>query len=76
MTFEYVVDTFVPTVKGCGAEDKGWDPERCAQYQKFLNSYASKGWRLHKADYREVKSAGGCGTTSGAWLVCVFEKQA
>lgn len=55
MAVEYAVDTFIPTVKGFGAEDKGW--------------------RLHKADYREVKSAGGCGATTGTWLVCVFEKQ-
>jgi hypothetical protein len=73
MSFIYKVDTFVPKVSGCGAQDNGWDQVRCGQYQTFLNEYAEKGWRLHSSDFRQVNVAG-CGKSKGAWLVCVFEK--
>jgi len=73
--YNYKVDTFLPKIAGCGAEDKGWDEQRCDQYQEFLNGYASKGWRLHSCEYREVSKVGGCGPTKGVWLVCTFEKE-
>ncbi|EKP0305219.1 MULTISPECIES: DUF4177 domain-containing protein [Aeromonas] len=74
MPFTYKVDTFIPTVSGCGAKDNGWDSKRCEQFQAFLNQYAESGWRLHSSDFREVTVAG-CGGGKGAWLVCVFEKE-
>lgn len=74
MSITYKVDTFIPTVSGCGAKDNGWDKERCEQYQEFLNKYASLGWKLHSSDFREV-TVTGCGSNKGSWLVCVFEKQ-
>ncbi|MCF5891269.1 DUF4177 domain-containing protein [Aeromonas veronii] len=60
MPFTYKVDTFIPTVSGCGAKDNGWDSKRCEQFQAFLNQYAESGWRLHSSDFREVTVAG-CG---------------
>jgi len=71
--YEYKVDTFVPKVKGCGAQDNGWDSERCAQFQLFLNDYAKQGWKLQSSEYREV-SVKGCSGAKGAWLVCIFER--
>ena len=73
MNFAYKVDTFVPKISGCGAQDNGWDEKRCKQYQDFLNGYAAQGWKLHSSDFREVTVAG-CAGNKGAWLVCVFEK--
>lgn len=59
MKYDYKVETFVPTVKGCGATDKGWDAERCNQFQSFLNE----------------RAAAGClGQTTSVTLVCVFER--
>ena len=75
MGFTYKVDSFLPKVDGCGAQDNGWDINRCAQYQEFLNEYAAQGWRLHSSEFREVKVTG-CGGSKGAWLVCTFEKAA
>lgn len=71
--YEYHVDAFIPE-SGCNKSDKGWDIERCLSFAKFLNGYSQQGWKLHTAEYREVKSQAGCGPTSGAWLVCVFER--
>jgi hypothetical protein len=75
MQQEYRVESFVPAVKGCGAQDNGWDPERCRQFQDFLNQCSRDGWRLHSSEYRQVTSTGGCGNTRGAWLVCIFERE-
>lgn len=36
MKKEYKVEAFIPTVKGCGTADKGWDTERCSQYADFF----------------------------------------
>ncbi len=75
MKYDYKVEVFTPQVKGCGAKDKGWDAERCHQFQAFLNTRAASGYKLHSLEYREIKSAAGClGQTSGARLVCVFEQ--
>ena len=60
MKHEYRVGAFVPTVKECGAEDKGWDQERCAQFEGYLNQKASEGWKLHSTEYREVAVSSGC----------------
>jgi len=75
MKYEYRVGTFVPKVMGCGAEDKGWDQERCSQFEAYLNQQASEGWQLHSMEYREVTQRGGCSGSRGAWLVCIFERQ-
>lgn len=74
MAYEYKVIAFKPDIKGCGAKDKGWDEERCKQYQGFLHEHASEGWRFHSSEYRKVDLVG-CGSSSGAHLVCVFERQ-
>lgn len=74
MVYDYKVDAFVPNISGCGGKDKGWDKERCAQFQKFLNDNATQGWRLHSSEYREVMKIG-CFGGKGAWLVCTFERQ-
>lgn len=74
MSIEYKVDTFIPKVSGCGAQDNGWDDIRCQQYQDFLNNYANQGWKLHSSDFREVTMTG-CSGGKGVWLVCVFEKE-
>ncbi|TKJ35938.1 MAG: hypothetical protein CEE38_13070 [Planctomycetes bacterium B3_Pla] len=74
MEHEYKVEVFVPTVKGCGSADMGWDNKRCQQFQAFLNQHASGGWRLHTQAYREVVDSKGCGANKGAWLVCTFER--
>jgi hypothetical protein len=73
MSVEYKVEAFVPKVMGCGAKDAGWDTKRCQQYQDFLNSHSSNGWRLHSSEFKQV-SVQGCKGGSGSWLVCVFEK--
>ncbi len=75
MEYIYKVDVFVPKVAGCGASDVGWDKERCLQFQGFLNANGSAGWRLSSTEYRQVTTPGGCGNNSGAWLVCIFERQ-
>lgn len=49
---EYKVRAYVPSVKGCGANDMGWDQSRCEDFQKFLNSQAIDGWQLHSSEYR------------------------
>lgn len=73
MKTEYKVEAFIPTVKGCGARDKGWDEERCAQYADFLNTHAKDGWTLHSSEFRRVVSIG-CTSSIGERLICVFEK--
>lgn len=73
MAVQYMVKAFIPTVSGCGAKDNGWDDVRCQQFQDFLNTHATDGWRLHSSDYRVV-AVKGCGGNSGSWLVCTFEK--
>ena len=70
----YKVRTFVPTVKGCGAKDNGWDEAKCKDFEEFINSEAVEGFRLHSYEYREVSVASGCANTNGVWLVCIFEK--
>ncbi|RYZ77052.1 MAG: hypothetical protein EOP05_03120 [Proteobacteria bacterium] len=75
MANEYKVKAFVPTVKGCGATDDGWGPERCLDFQNFLNVETADGWRLHSSEYRTLTVKKGCGASTGSWLVCVFEKQ-
>lgn len=72
---EYKVRAFVPTVKGCGSPDLGWDSTRCEDFQRFLNAESSDGWRLHSCEYRRVV-AKGCRGGAGQWLVCIFERQA
>ncbi len=74
MQREYKVKAFVPTVKGCNAQESGWGPERCADFQKFLNGESIDGFRLHSYEYRALTVKKGCGDNSGAWLVCVFER--
>lgn len=76
MQHQYKVEVFVPSVKGCGAQDLGWDIERRNQFQNFLNMHASNEWRLHSCEYREVTMQGGCGKSQGSVLVCIFERQA
>lgn len=73
MAYRYKVEVFVPKVAGCGASDRGWNEERCQQYEQFLNRHAADGWKLHTAEYRTV-TAKGCGESRGTWLVCVFER--
>jgi hypothetical protein len=73
--YEYHVDAFVPPAPGCGGQDTGWDPKRCAEFSKFLNNYAAQGWRLQSCEYRTVTLNKGCANSNGAWLVCVFERQ-
>lgn len=72
--FEYHVDAFTPSAPGCGKPDGGWDIKRCQEFSKFLNGYATQGWRLHSCEYRTVTSQTGCGPSSASWLVCVFER--
>ena len=74
MTVQYMVKAFVPKVVGCGAQDSGWNDERCKQFQDFLNQHATGGWRFHSSEYREV-TVQGCSGGKGAWLVCTFEKE-
>jgi hypothetical protein len=73
MAYEYMVRAFLPKVSGCGASDQGWDEQRCKQFESFLNSHASQGWKLHSSEFRSV-TAKGCGGGQGNWLVCTFEK--
>lgn len=73
--YEYKVAAFAPMVKGCGAQDKGWDEERCKQFEDFLAANIPGGWKLHSSDFRQVSKASGCGSTVGVRLVCVFERQ-
>ena len=75
MGVEYKVAAFVPQIKGCGAQDQGWDQMRCSQFESFLNERSTAGWKLHSSEYRAVKAAVGCGTTTGAQLICIFERQ-
>lgn len=70
---EYKVRSFVPTIKGCNGTDMGWDPERCEDFQNFLNSNTPEGWRLHSCEYRYVVTKG-CGGGKSQWLVCIFER--
>lgn len=76
MSKEYKVKAFLPTIKGCGAQDKGWNDERCQQFELFLNENTTEGWILHSYEYRSVSMQSGCGSDNGSWLVCVFEKLA
>lgn len=73
MSVQYMVKAFLPKVAGCGASDKGWDEQRCKQFEDFLNEHAQNGWRLHSSDFRAVVNSG-CGGAKGNWLVCTFEK--
>ncbi len=73
MAIEYKVDTFIPKISGCGAQDNGWDKTRCTQFQNFLNAYAEDNWKLHSCEYRTVLTKG-CGGGKGVWLVCIFER--
>lgn len=73
MDWEYKVAVFVPVISGCNGQDKGWDQQRIAQYQTFLNQNAAGGWKLSSSDYRQVTTTG-CAGGTGAWLVCVFER--
>ena len=75
MAVEYMVKAFVPKISGCGAQDSGWDEVRCQQFQGFLNTHATNGWRFHSSEYREV-TVKGCSGSKGAWLICTFEKTA
>jgi hypothetical protein len=74
MDHAYKVAAFYPTFKGCGATDKGWNVERCNQYQSFLTENATDGWRFHSSEYRDVTATRGCESTRGAVLICVFER--
>jgi hypothetical protein len=73
MAAKYMVKAFIPKIAGCGAQDNGWDEVRCNQFQDFLNTHATDGWRFHSSEYRQV-TVKGCGGSKGAWLVCTFEK--
>jgi hypothetical protein len=73
MGYEYKVQAFLPTVSGCGAKDKGWDDQRCLQFQNFINLHSQDNWKLHSSEYRQV-TVKGCGGNQGSWLVCIFEK--
>jgi hypothetical protein len=73
MPVDYKVEAFLPKIVGCGSKDNGWDKERCAQFQGFLNTHAADNWKLHSCEYREVTSTG-CVGSKGAWLVCIFER--
>jgi len=73
MVYEYKVAAFVPEIAGCGAQDRGWDRQRCQQFKEFLNTHTADGWKLHSSEYREV-AVQGCGGGKGTWLVCIFEK--
>lgn len=73
MNIEYRVRAYVPTIKGCGAQDKGWDEERCKDFENFVNTEALAGWKLHSYEFRKVIGKN-CGGGDGAWLVCVFER--
>lgn len=73
MAVEYMVRTFVPKVAGCGAKDQGWDDQRCKQFEDFLNSNSTNGWKLHSSEYRQV-TVKGCSGGKGTWLVCIFER--
>ncbi len=75
MAFEYKVVAFIPKISGCGAEDMGWDEERCGQFQEFLNTNTQDDWKLHSIEYREVTVKGCCGGGNGTRLVCIFEKE-
>ena len=75
MKYEYMVTAFIPKIIGCGNSDVGWTPERCKQFQDFLNFHASNGWKLHSKDYRSVLKFIGCsGKSNGHQLVCTFER--
>lgn len=74
MNYTYRVAAFVPTVKGCNPQEDGWGPERCSDFQTFLNNQCVDGWKLHSYEYRSVTVKAGCGGKNGSWLVCVFEK--
>lgn len=73
MNTEYKVRAYAPTVKGCGAKDMGWDMQRCKDFEKFINTESTEGWKLHSYDFRQV-TVQGCGGGTGSWLVCVFER--
>jgi len=74
MSYEYKVESFVPTLNGCGVTDSGWDTQRCEQFQIFLNKFAVSGWKLHSYEFRHITLKTGCGKNSGNILICVFEK--
>ncbi len=73
----YFVDVFLPSApSGCGSnQDEGWTKQRCTEFTEFLNYYAENGYRLHSAEYRSVAVNTGCGSNTGSWLVCIFEKE-
>lgn len=71
---KYKVMSFQPSIAGCGGTDKGWDIERCNQFQNFLNTECGEEWKLHSYEYRTVNAAQGCSSSKGAWLVCIFER--
>lgn len=73
MNLEYKVRAFVPTVKGCGARDEGWNEGKCELFQQFLNEESTDGWKLHSYEYRTL-TAKGCGSSFGTRLICIFEK--
>lgn len=73
MTIEYKVEIFLPKIVGCGSRDKGWDKDRCMQFQGFLNEHASENWKLHSHEYRQVDIVG-CSYGKGVSLVCIFER--
>lgn len=75
MQVQYMVKSFVPKVSGCGAQDNGWDQQRCSQFETFLNDQAREGWKLHSSEFRAV-TIKGCSGGKGSWLVCIFEKPA
>lgn len=72
---EYKVRAYAPKVKGCGATDLGWTPDRCEDFELFLNTHSASGWRFHSSEYRHVVGKG-CGGQGGTWLVCIFERTA
>jgi hypothetical protein len=74
MKADYKVRAYIPTVKGCGATDMGWDESRCTDFENFLAKETNDGWLLHSYEYRTLTTKG-CGGGTGAWLVCVFERK-
>lgn len=75
---EYKVATFIPKPSGFGAKylriDRGWDNDRCKQFEAFLNHHANDGWQLHSSDYRESPIAKPYRGGKSLWLVCIFQR--
>ncbi len=78
MPTDYKVVPFLPDASGVVTKflriDRGWDGQRCAQFEAFLNKHAKDGWQLHSSDLRESIIAKRRGASKGLLLVCVFAR--